>query len=365
MKRLHRPIPKSKILGELKKTHENSSILSTTANKTVFGSPNVSQRSMIRKTTASLPVKAVHPRKSLGPKKLDEPPKNTIRSMFAKQLEKSQTDYSQVDSSQMNGTIDQITSLNINDALAVEKSPGKEDDKVSNSEQTGDISLVTGSLHKRLTRRNSMTISTPTKSTPKSDVVDSTTATAITNSMKKRRCTMFAPSFKGYIDEEQDTSIDSNSSALTDKTILTADKTVHRSMAMDVCNESKGEAAIKCNSKVRQLLNNELSKTPRENGKNGMDSKFVLPASRLNRRTTFTAQAMDETKVQSSSNTPVSVTKRRMTMNVQASSTPRAKVANRPDLNESKSCDAVLTPTNKAIGKKQIFFLLSTISRLP
>lgn len=345
MKNLQRPIPKSKILEELKKPHANSSLSSS---KTIISSPNISQRSMVRKTVASAPAKTIVPRKSLGAKKSNDKPTCTIRSMFAKQLEKSQ-----VESSQINGTIDKITSLDINDTDLVEKSPEKVNGKTpTKSEQMSDITLVTGSLHKRLTRRNSMSIPTPTKSAPKTDAVDS--PTKLTNSIRKRRCTMFMPSFTGAIDEEQNTDIVENSTTLPDKSLLCTDKTVNKSMAMDVCNESKNEVATKCNSKVRQLLNNELSKSTRESGINGMDNKFVQPALRSARRTTFTAQAMDETKVQSSTNTPVSLTKRRLTMNNHASITPRSKLASRPDLNESKSCDAVLTPTNKTIGKKSI-----------
>lgn len=350
MKNLHRPIPKSKILEELKKTHDSSSILSSTVNKTVVnGSPNVSQR----KTTACVPIKATSSRKSIAPKNLDAKPKHTIRSMFAKQLEKSRIENSQ----SINGTIDRITSLDLSDpASADEQSPQKQqndketeaDEEVTSTEQTGDITLVTGSLHKRLTRRNSMTIPTPTKTAPKP-----TTTVSTPNSAMKRRRTMFTPSFKGSIQEEQDSSIDGNSTATTDKTILAAgDKTVNKSVAMDVCSTSKNHdtAAVKSNSKVRQLLNNELMRTPRESGKSGLESQFALPSSRLARRTTYTSQVMDETNVQSTTITPV--TKRRMTMNTNAIKTPRSKLANSPELNESKSCDAILTPTNQIPGKE-------------
>lgn len=315
-------------------------------------SPNVTQRSILRKTTACVPVKATSSRKSISNKKVDDnKPKNTIQSMFAKQLEKSRIENSQT----INGTIEQITSLDLNDPESPPQKPTDSTVKIENDEklvtstqQTGDITLVTGTLHKRLTRRNSMTIPTPTKIAPNKPTVTVPTP----SSTKKRRCTMFTPSFKGYIDEEQDSSIDGNTTAKPDKSVLNADKTVNKTIAMDVCSTSKcenvsGSGLTKSNSKMRQLLNDALSKTPR----NGLVNKLMPPNTKSARRTTFTAQAMDETKVQNGIITPVSLIKRRMTINPNAITSSSSKLANPPELNESNSCDAILTPTNKILGK--------------
>lgn len=433
MKNLHRPIPKSKILEELKKTNEShgntttaaSSSQSLLSQSTIPCSPNISQRTFTQRkalaTTAAAggaSIKSSQSRKSLS-KKVDEKPKNTIRSMFAKQLEKSQHEQSQI-----NGTIDQITTLHLNDGNGSTVTSNKESEKTNDSVQTGENGknalatttnqsqeiLVNGSLHKRLTRRNSMTLRTPTKSITTTQSDDMVPATP--SSIKKRRCTMFSPSLKLSIEEEISGSNDntkatttstsssslssstSTTSTLTpaNKTVLAvADKTVNKSIAMDVCNQSKARdirntsTVTQSNSKVRQLLNDDLSKGSHESSLSSsssssststtMTSMFLQPKVRLprirlplqTRRTTFTLQPMDETKVlQSNSNsnistnssststsTPVSLTKRRNTMNINArptttstatTKTPQSKVV--AELNKSNSCDAILTPTN-------------------
>lgn len=427
MKNLHRPIPKSKILEELKKTNENRGNQSATASRTTSllssssmisqsmvqnGTPNNLQRSLAqRKATTTIDgatIKIGSNRKSLNKKPAlnDQKPKNTIRSMFAKQLEMSQREKSQI-----NGAIDQITTLNINDnkesenkeqhATGNDASHNDDDKTAATVTQTantnGEEILVNGSLHKRLTRRNSMTLRTPTKSTPtaaaKSDDIVPTTPSSI----KKRRCTMFTPSLKASIEEDIfDASISENnvtaSTQSTDstvtssnKTVLVTDKTLNKSTSMDVCNQSRPRNTMsisQSNSKVRQLLNDDLSKNSCEassiteasssSSMSGIEgNKFLQPKIRLplhTRRTTFTAQPMDETKVlhcndnnSSTSSTPVSLTKRRVTMNINGRAdvdvgvglgTPHSKVVrNLPELNKSNSCDAILTPTNKITGE--------------
>ncbi|XP_031632861.1 uncharacterized protein LOC116346784 isoform X2 [Contarinia nasturtii] len=92
MKNLHRPIPKSKILEGLKKHNESDSSISTSSVIDKTPSPNLMDTYLNRKSLAptTLP-KVTQSRKSIF-KKVDEKPKNTIRSMFMKQLEKSRTD---------------------------------------------------------------------------------------------------------------------------------------------------------------------------------------------------------------------------------------------------------------------------------
>lgn len=441
MKNLHRPIPKSKILEELKKTNEShanqsvaaTAVAATTTAKTTTSSssqslisqsiiscsPNISQSTLTQRkaataTTGGASIKSKlvssQSRKSMS-KKVDEKPTNTIRSMFAKQLEKSQLEKSQLEKSQINGAIDQITTLNLSDGIGTsgKQSDGPIDESTTTNDNGKNHSiiepsqeiLVSGSLHKRLTRRNSMTLRTPTKSvtttTQSDDIVPATPS-----SIKKRRCTMFTPSLKLSIEEENGSSGDdtttttrkttssssssfSTASTLTpaNKTVLTnADKTLNKSIAMDVCNRSKPRntspspsTVTQCNSKVRQLLNDDLSKSSNaSSSSSGIDgSKFLQPKIRLplqTRRTTFTVQPMDETKVlqinsssssnfstsNSSTSTPVSLTKRRNTMNINArSATPQSTVV--AELNKSNSCDAILTPTNNKInGKSSIPF---------
>lgn len=436
MKNLHRPIPKSKILEELKKTNESygnhqststapvkmaassSSSQSLISQTTINCSPNISQRTLTQRkataTTGGATIKSGQSRKSLS-KKVDEKPKNTIRSMFAKQLEKSQ----------INGTIDQITTLNINGGSGASRKESEKidesitDDNDGKNQSTSTINpsqeiLVNGSLHKRLTRRNSMTLRTPTKSvttTQSDDIVPATPS-----SIKKRRCTMFTPSLKLLIDEEiSDSNNDDNTTSTTTKTssssssstasstplnrtiVSVADKTLNKSVAMDVCNQSKTRSTntvTQCNSKVRQLLNDDLSKSSRESSSSSLvtstsridGNKFLQPKIRLplqTRRTTFTVQPMDETKVlqcngnsnsnaststnstsnSSNLNTPVSLTKRRNTMNINArTATPQSKVV--AELNKSNSCDAILTPTNNKISGKFPFPFPSNLQKL-
>lgn len=403
MKNLHRPIPKSKILEELKKTNENNGNKSSMSlfssqqsitSQTIDCSPNISQRTLAQRKTAATAAttsgtKPATARKSLSKSKaVVEKPKNTIRSMFAKQLEMSQRS----EKSQLNGTIDKITTLNINESDVESQSRQESEHNEQTPKRTaasndGTVEiLVSGSLHKRLTRRNSMTLKTPTKLTIESD----DTVPATPSSIKKRRCTMFTPSLKLSIEEESmfgdnsnvDATLASSTSststattASSNKTVIVADKTLNKSVAMDVCNQSKlGKAqSTPSNSKVRQLLNDDLSKSSCESSITDA-TKFLQPKIRLPlhpRRTTFTARPMDETKLIQpnsssssggggnssiiSSNTPLSsLTKKRNTMNVNAgtTTTPQTKMVRTVlDLNKSTSCDAILTPTNKIAGK--------------
>lgn len=347
MKKLHRPIPKSKLMEELKKQNETNSSLSNSngINKTaVTFSPNVT--SLTKKIPTAVTSKSIAPRKSMGRKLDSKPPtkpQNTIRSCFEKQLEKSRILSSQTT---VDSLSDDENTIKTNDQTKiVERSP---DEKSKVDEQTNGTCLVTGTLHKRLTRRNSMTMQTPTKN---SEEEAAPPRPSVASSVKKRRCTMFTPS-KPSIDEEDDdvddkVDADSNVVKSTPKTLVNGNHTINKTIAMEVCNETKGHAATKCNSMVRQLLNTELMKTPRDNGVKATANNFVLPKSNLRRRTTYTPQPMEETKVQAQTVTPISSTQRRQTMNVNDMATPLSRFTHLQDeLIESKSCDAILTPTN-------------------
>lgn len=339
MKNLHRPIPKSKILEGLKKS---TTLSSSTMDKTMNASANISSA---RKTTpSSLLTKTsatTQARKSIVRKIGDEKPKNTIRSMFQKQLEKSRT----AESPQMDNEINPTVIELYNEEQSI--------DSISTS-------LVTGSLHKRLTRRNSITVQTPTKTAPKLNA--NIEISSVPSNVKKRRCTMFIPSKISFDEEEEEEDTTRNKTTITqDKSNQDGNRTVNKTVEMEICNGPSNDEANKSNSKVRQLLNTELMKTSRDIRTNGLANMFAPSNVSVRRRTTYTPQHMDETKVQNSTSvTPMSLlTQRRKTMNVNANvivSSPRsaAKItaAISDALTETKSCDAVLTPTNKTITGK-------------
>lgn len=336
MKNLHRPIPKAKILEGLKKSTTFSSSLPSNS---ISASPNVSSaRKTIQSSLTTKSTSMIQARKSLGARKLvDEKPKNTIRSMFQKQLEKSRI---QECSQTSDDTFDEVANAPNSSKQTTYVEPEKEESNVD--KESNGTCLVTGSLHKRLTRRNSITVQTPTKSILKSNA--NAEISSVLSSAKKRRCTMFTPSKVSIDENETNTTPDKNSQD--------GNNTVNKTIEMEICNgPTNGVVSNKCNSKVRQMLNNELlQNTPRDK----KIHTFIQPNS-SHRRTTYTPLGMDETKVQNSTITPISSsTQRQKTMNVNAmASTPRSTIiSNMPDaLIETKSCDAILTPTNKITGK--------------
>lgn len=341
MKNLQRPIPKSKILETLKKRDDSSSLLSVSnaPNTTVRSTSHVVHQSpWNRKTTASIVTTATattsakpnSSRKSLI-KKPDEKPKNTIRLMFAKQLEKSRAGDSQLNGT-LGGALSEMATLNISDtANEVDQTPKT---KPTSEEKPDELNIVTGPLHKRVTRRNSMLMQTPSKDDKKTEVA----SVSVRSSAKKRRCTMFAPSFKESIDED-DGDLATNAKA---NGADVKNGTINKTVEMDVCN-NLNTVANKSASKVRDLLNADLLKTPRDNTLNGTVMKPVGAKSNLRRKTTYTPQVMEETQLQNTTVTPIP-TQRRKTMNVKANAAL--------ELIETKSCDAILTPTSSAAPSK-------------
>ncbi|XP_055311627.1 microcephalin isoform X2 [Sitodiplosis mosellana] len=354
MKNLHRPIPKSKILEGLKKSCATLSSSNATIDKTMKASPARKTTSSCLTTTKSTTT-AIQARKSIGRKlAVDEKPKNTIRSMFKKQLEKSQT----LENSQLNGdalTLDDVVVTTQKPVGQMAKAEPEEKGEQIVDNVTNGTCLVSGSLHKRLTRRNSMSLQTPTK-TPLKSNANAEISSVLSSVKKQRRCTMFTPS-KFSIDEDDE----------ADGNGRDGNQTVNKTVEMEICNG----VANKCNSKVRQILNTELvQKTPVVGKKpNGIANMFAQPNSSLRRRTTYTPQVMDETKVQTTttSSTPISsssITQRRKTMNVNAmASTPRSTSTIPDALIETKSCDAVLTPTNKQITELGTAFSTTPLIR--
>lgn len=327
MKNLHRKIPKAKLLLGLKKLDEsnNSSLSSSTiASKSISSIPKLTQS---KKTTTTTTTTITTPkvntsRKSLS-QKCDDKPKNTIRSMFEKQLIKSQIENSQIIETTANDTETMAVLENETNNEIIDDST-----KINGTNVADETILVTGNLHKRLTRRNSITIHTPTKSTPTKSEMDSS---SFLNSARKRR-TLFTPSIKPTI-EETDQSIES----------IHENKTINNTVPMELCDES---ASKKCNSQVRQLLDVELKNTP-INVRNSMaDGKRNLLKSTLRRGTIHTPQPMEETSVRNSTITP---SQRRKTINVK--SAIKKQSASPPELTETQSCDAILTPTNSVRGE--------------
>lgn len=345
----------TKLVNDAKKFSQNGSLASISLTASTSVSIKVNEQSndsLVKKktggrkslSTASSKLNSSS-RKSIG--KSDDKPKNTIRSMFMKQIDKKKTD-----------GCSQETSINESQDV-VDATPTK---------NGGDI-LCVGNLHKRLTRRNSMTLQTPTKTNSQVDstnVTGSSVQLSTPTSIQKRRRTMFTPAMKTTVIQEEIS--ESPSDILTPtENIPIVNKTNHEPSAMEVCNDINPNDIDKCNNKPRQLLYDELPKTPSKSLQTLPDGKDVKrsnsakklaptsPRLVLRRRTLYTPQPMDETNVKQSDITPIPNKLRRTTINFGATNTKSYAINKMPDLNDTTSCDAVLTPSNKVGGKKLIF----------
>lgn len=345
MQNLHKKIPKSKLLEQLKRQDECLSLPSSPANKT----PDAAKKppAVRSVSTPRLPKPSTAARRSLA-KPANEPPKNTIRAMFQKQLEKSLQEQSQ---SSVDDSGDEArtspTTLKTIDTI----SSKVEQIAISSAGESTTLMLAPGSAHKRLTRRNSMTVQTPTKADPKPS------ESALQQSRRKRRCTLFEPSFIDAIAEDDTAASKAAAESPGNGTIL-------QSQSMDVCEKSAHVAETKCNNRTRQLLNAELcqsTSTPvtKKQLSFAVDSasdNSSTKANRLRRQTMYTPQPMDETEMLGDSSlvAPSAATSlRRKTINANATQgLARSLHANLPELESTKSCDAILTPTNKANNGK-------------
>lgn len=343
MQNLYREIAKFKLIVEKRKENDsNPSSTKSTSSSTASASKKPSSKAQNTKRLSLPQAKTNTTRKSIAKTESTAvKPKNTIRSMFQKQMEKSKienSEFSQLENTTFNGN-----SMNSNGRSNGDDKQEEEGDAIVNSTNESVVNetiLVPGSAHKRLTRRNSMSIQTPTKLSSQLNV----SSTSL-NSGRKQRRTLFTQTLKTSI-EENDVS--------NEKPISIANQTTLNSQEMDVCESNdKTVATNKCNSQVRQLLNAELAKkslTSTPNGKSNFGEVQSI-SSRLRRRTMYTPQPMDETDMQNDSIDTIDATKRRKTINPNSTIKPsRFTVGNPPELESTQSCDAILTSTNKMNG---------------
>lgn len=353
MKNLHRKIPKAKLLQGLKKMDESrnasvstSLVSSSKASNTTTKATQPKRLSMTFKINTS--------RKSVGPKaEVNQKNTNTIRSMFEKQVEKNRIENSQASESLDEVVNDSVVSEDTaNQSIASEpeiktvagSSPQKDEAKATEgtTNTTDQTVLVTGNLHNHLTRRNSISIQTPTKAppgkaTPKK-VAGNTVA--LLGSARKRH-TLFIPTMNATVEEtEQNPSLA--------KTDATPNKTINKSIPMEICPDRNVK---KCNSHVRQLLDAELANTPIAGPDRSVteNRKDVLKSTFRRRNTVYTPQPMDETKIRGSTIAPFSSPRRKTMIPTGAT---KVKPLNRstPETAESQSCDAALTPTSSSIA---------------
>lgn len=366
MKNLHRKIPKAKLLQGLKKMDEskNSSVsTSLTTSKTL--NATITKSAQPKRLSTTFKVKTS--RKSVGPK-TEIKQKNTIQSMFEKQVEKTRIENSQANESLdefvSDSTVNQDTanqsSVSVPEIQSVADSRPKKDETKATEGTTNTIEtttdetvLVTGNLHNRLTRRNSISIHTPTKASPSKGTPEKNAGnTATLLGSARKRHTLFIPTMNATVEEtEQNPSLAKNDA--------TPNKTINKSVPMEICVDPN---AKKCNSQVRKLLDIELASTPiagpdcsvTENRKDLLKSTF------RRRNTVYTPEPMHETRIHGSTINPFS-SPRRKTMIPRGE--PKIKPLNGspPDTAKTQSCDAVLTPASNSMAGQFVFIFMLLI----
>lgn len=190
-----------------------------------------------------------------------EQPKNTIKSMFQKQMEKSQSANDSIS--------DQLAAI---DLTVVPPSPKP-------SEKT----IMPGSLHKRVTRRNSMTMSQAS-----GDEIDLTPIPTPTNKIASRK-TMFTPRVSDVMEEDKLGS----SPAIAP----VANKTVNQTAMMDIDKT----VSSKCNKDNTSSNNSIIVDAPI----GGINQKRWLLDSLSKRKTLYTPQPLDETSMLDGRITPL------------------------------------------------------------
>lgn len=365
MKNLHRKISKAKLLQGLKKMDEskNSSVSTSLASAKTLNTTTKSAQPKRLSTT----FKVTTIRKSVGPK-TEVKQHNTIRSMFEKQAEKSRIENSQANESLNEVANDSVVSEDtVNQSSFSEPeietvpplgiNPQKDgteatEGKTNTTETpTDETVLVTGNLHNRLTRRNSISISTPTKTSPnKATPQKKTGNTAILLGSARKRHTLFIPTMNATVEEtEQNLSLAKNDT--------TPNKTINECVPMEICANPN---AKKCNSLVRQLLDTELVNTPIAGPNRSVteNRKDLLKSTFRRRNTVYTPQPMDETKARGSTITPFS-SPRRKTMIPRGASKIKPLNSSPPEMAETQSCDAVLTPASNSIAGQFLIIIIT------
>lgn len=305
---LNRKVPKSKLL-ECTKLND-SPILSK-----LFASPISTTK--VDDTSKVTPVSSSR-RSISGIKKsatkTSEKPGNTIRSMFMKQLERSQ---SQTETE-----------------TACDEQNEKTESKVKETESNGDVPnviMTPGKLHSRLTRRNSMNANEDQQKIP---VNQQTVCTP----NKNRRRTVFVSSISQTTIQEEPLSNETVVDAIAMEETLK--KTVEKECNIEA---DKTNGLLKTPSKTATKLPDGVDVKRSSSAKEAPIVKSVLK-----RRTLYTPQAMDETKIAA---TDQSLNSRRKTLNFSSFSsnnTPKSSLQN-DDMVDTASCDASI---NNKYGKK-------------
>lgn len=304
---LNRKVPKSKLL-------ENSKMCESPALSRLFASPATKATAEVTATvTPTSTQRKAAPSSRKAVHKTAEKPSNTIRAMFMRQMERSQSDKSGSDQST------EKTELNENET---------ERGAAAKAESAADSSVIMtpGKLHSRLTRRNSMNAS--------EDQPPASPRTTATPNQNRRRTLFMSSIRRSTIQEEA-------SEAAPNETLLGA---VEMEETLRATDESRCNSGLSGVGDALKTPSKTASKLPDGADVKRSCSAKKAPAARavLTRRTLYTPQAMDETRVASSS--------RRKTLNFSAlpqSSTPRAALQP-DDVIDTVSCDAAI---NKSYGK--------------
>lgn len=275
---------KSKILDSLKndtipaspKIPQSSKPMSSlTAKKSTSPANNskavsiTSRKSLSSSLTTKKPASGSQSRKTMNGNV--EQPKNTIKSMFQKQMEKTQSANDSIS--------DRMAAIDLA--------------KVPASPKSVDMVLLPGSLHKRVTRRNSMSMSQASDNES-----DQTSIGTPTKNKESCRKTMFTPRVSDVMEEDKSPAVE-----------RVTNKTVNESAMMDI------DRAIsnKCNNtKISQNGNSFIVDTPTD----AINQKRWLLDSLSKRKTFYTPQPIDETSMLENRMTPpVNQTSLNFTMN--------------------------------------------------
>lgn len=299
-------------------------------------------------------------RKSVGPK-TEVKQTNTIRSMFEKQVEKKRMENSQAiesldeivnDSAVSEDTANQSAASEPKIKTVTDNRPQKDEANATEgtTNTTDQTVLMTGHLHKHLTRRNSISIQTPTKAPPSKATPKKVAgnAVALLGSARKRH-TLFIPTMNATAEEtEQNTSLVQRNGA-------TPNTTINKSISMEICPD---RIVKKCNSHVRQLLDAELANTPKAGPDRSVteNHKDVLKSTFRRRNTVYTPQPMDETKIHGGTIAPFS-SPRRKTMIPRGATKVKPLNGSTPETAASQSCAAVSTPTSSSIAGQLVVIL--------
>lgn len=218
-----------------------------------------SRKSLNSSLVVKKSVSGTHSRKTMNGNV--EQPKNTIKSMFQKQMEKTQSANDSIS--------DQLAAI---DLAMVPASPKP-------SENT----IMPGSLHKRVTRRNSITMSQASDAD-----IDTTAVPTPTNKIASRK-TMFTPRVSDVMEEDKLGS----SPAIAP----VANKTVNQTAMMDIDKT----VSSTCNKDNTGSNNSIIVDAPTE----GINQKRWLLDSLSKRKTLYTPQPLDETSMLEGRVTPL------------------------------------------------------------